>query len=199
MFNKSMKQLIAHTLCEKPESYVINELFKRYTSLQELLAVTEEELTLIPGIGPVKAKAIVSALQLARVLAMPQGQPYIIRRPLDVYDYVKSEMMFLSNEQFCCLFLNTKNHVIAKDTISIGSLDSAIIHPREVYRAAIKRNSASIICIHNHPSGDPTPSREDIEVTKRLSEAGEILGIPLLDHVIIGHNKYQSLKESGLI
>ncbi|MGO4119089.1 JAB domain-containing protein [Rhizobium ruizarguesonis] len=93
-----------------------------------------------------------------------------------------------------CLFLNTKNRLICKETVSIGSLNAAIVHPREVFRAAIKRCSASLICAHNHPSGDATPSTEDLILTKRLREAGEIIGIEVLDHVIIGGNRFYSLE-----
>jgi len=98
-----------------------------------------------------------------------------------------------------CLFLNTKNHVIGKQTIFVGSLDASIVHPREVFKEAIRRSSASVICLHNHPSGDPTPSREDIAITHTLREAGELVGISLLDHVIIGDGKYISLKEQGYL
>lgn len=94
-------------------------------------------------------------------------------------------------------FLNTKNQVLAKETMSIGSLNASIVHPREVFRAAIKRSSASIICVHNHPSGNPTPSLDDIDITQRLIEAGAIIGIDVLDHIIIGDKAYVSLKEQG--
>lgn len=109
------------------------------------------------------------------------------------------EMRFLSQEHFICLYLNTKNIVMHKQTIFIGSLNASIVHPREVYKEAIKRSAASVICLHNHPSGDPSPSREDVEVTKRLAESGKIIGIDLLDHIIIGENKFVSLKEKGYI
>lgn len=95
--------------------------------------------------------------------------------------------------------LNTKNHVLAQETLSMGSLNASIVHPREVFRAAIKRSSASIVCVHNHPSGDPTPSPEDIQLTHRLVEAGTIIGIEVLDHVIIGDQRFISLKEEGFM
>jgi DNA repair protein RadC len=109
------------------------------------------------------------------------------------------DMRFLTQEHFVSVYLNTKNQVIHKKTVFIGSLNASIVHPREVYKEALKRSAASIICIHNHPSGDPTPSREDIEVTKRLAECGKIIGIELLDHLIIGEQKYVSLKEKGYV
>ncbi|HDR6242880.1 TPA: DNA repair protein RadC [Bacillus cereus] len=100
---------------------------------------------------------------------------------------------------FICLYLNTKNQVIHRQTIFIGSLNTSIVHPREVFKEAFRRAAASIICLHNHPSGDPTPSREDIAVTKRLVECGQIIGIEVLDHIIIGDHKFVSLKEKGHI
>lgn len=100
---------------------------------------------------------------------------------------------------YICLYLNTKNQVIHRQTIFIGSLNSSIVHPREVFKEAFRRAAASIICLHNHPSGDPAPSREDIEVTKRLVECGRIIGIEVLDHIIIGDHKFVSLKEKGHI
>lgn len=103
----------------------------------------------------------------------------------------------MQKEHFVCLFLNTKNHVIGQETLSMGSLNASIVHPREVFRAAIKCSSASIICAHNHPSGDPTPSPEDISLTARLLQAGEIIGIDVLDHLIIGDSSFVSLKEKG--
>jgi DNA repair protein RadC len=112
---------------------------------------------------------------------------------------VMNDMRFLSQEHFVCLYLNTKNQVLHKQTIFIGSLNASIVHPREVFREALKRSAASIICLHNHPSGDPAPSREDIEVTKRLVECGKMIGIDVLDHLIIGENKFVSLKEKGYL
>jgi DNA repair protein RadC len=112
---------------------------------------------------------------------------------------MSTEMRFLQKEHFVCLFLNTKNVVIGKETLSIGTLDSTLVHPREVFKAAVQRSASSIICVHNHPSGDPTPSSEDVSMTSRLLEAGRMMGIHVLDHVIIGDNRYASLKELGLM
>lgn len=116
--------------------------------------------------------------------------------------YTRCALLFLIFricENFTCLYLNTKNQVIHRQTIFIGSLNTSIVHPREVFKEAFRRAAASIICLHNHPSGDPAPSREDIEVTKRLVECGRIIGIEVLDHIIIGDHKFVSLKEKGHI
>ena len=109
------------------------------------------------------------------------------------------EMMVLKKEILKLIMVNTKNVVIAIKTVSIGSLNSSIVHPREIFKEAIRESSASIIICHNHPSGDPSPSNEDINITSRLKECGNILGIELLDHIIIGNRKYVSLKEKNLL
>lgn len=121
-----------------------------------------------------------------------------VRMARDVVDLFREFLQETDREQFFLLCLNTKNEPTAIHTVSIGSLDSSLVHPREVFKAAILANSASVIVAHNHPSGDPTPSNPDIEVTKKLQEAGELLGITLLDHIIVGsEGAYCSLKERG--
>lgn len=124
---------------------------------------------------------------------------YTIRSPEDAAAYLMAEMTSLMQENFVVLYLNVKNEVLHKKTIFIGSLNSSIVHPREVYKEAVKHSAASIICAHNHPSGTCNPSPEDIEVTNRLVEAGSVMGVELLDHVIIGDHKFISLKEKGYI
>jgi DNA repair protein RadC len=104
-----------------------------------------------------------------------------------------------NREHFWVLLLNTKSHIICMKEISVGSLSAAVVHPREVFEMAVKHHAASMILIHNHPSGDPTPSREDIAITERLVKAGKIMDIPVLDHVILGNNRYASLKKKGLM
>ncbi|MED1872053.1 RadC family protein [Brevibacillus borstelensis] len=194
-----LKSLLADSLREKPGSYIIEEIFTRFPTTTELLHATVEELVSIKGIGTAKARQIISALKLAHMLCVPSRSPYTIRKPEDVYKLLASELGYLQKEHFICLLLNTKNDVISKEVISIGSLNASIVHPREVFRPAIKRSCASIICAHNHPSGNSEPSKEDIEITKNLIEAGSIIGIDVLDHVIIGHNRYFSFKEQGLL
>lgn len=124
-----------------------------------------------------------------------------IRSPEDGYTIVQTVLKLneATAEKFGILTLNTKNQVVGIHILFMGSLNASIVHPREVFQAAVLNNAASIVAFHNHPSGDPTPSREDIEVTKRLKECGLIMGIDLLDHVIVGEGKYCSLKEKGYI
>lgn len=197
--NKDLKFLLAESLSEKQGSYMIEELFKRFSETSELVDATEQQLICIKGIGIGKARRIIAMLKLAKALTVPVRNPYIIKSPQDVYNLIEPELRYLEKEHFVCVFLSTKNHVICTEIVSIGSLNSAIVHPREVFKAAIKRSSASLICVHNHPSGDPTPSSEDIELTTRLVEAGTLLGISVLDHLILGSHNFCSLKEKGFM
>lgn len=125
----------------------------------------------------------------------------VIKSPAEVYQ-AALQLLALHEEpeeHFCIFCLNTKNRIVGVHTISIGSLNASIVHPREVFKAAMLNNASAIICLHNHPSGDPEPSREDIETTKRLVKAGDILGIDVLDHIIIGDGRYTSLRELDMM
>ncbi|GGG20379.1 RadC family protein [Paenibacillus abyssi] len=169
-------------------------------SLRNLVDMSMEELTSIRGIGTAKALQLRAGIELGRRLSRSTREERLtIRSPKDAAGHMMEQLRYLQKEQFVCLFLNTKNQVIAEETLSVGTLNASLVHPREVFRAAIKCSSASLICVHNHPSGDPTPSPEDIALTKRLAEAGELVGIDVLDHIIIGDSKYISLKEQGLL
>ncbi|MCD7032922.1 DNA repair protein RadC [Metabacillus sp. GX 13764] len=177
-----------------------NRLLNHFEGLRLLKEASAEEMTSISGIGKAKAVQILAALELGRrINRLAYEDRYVIRSPQDGANFVMEEMRFLTQEHFVCLYLNTKNQVIHKQTVFIGSLNASIVHPREVFKEALRRSAASFICMHNHPSGDPSPSKEDIEVTKRLSECGKVLGIELLDHLIIGDQKYVSLKEKGYL
>lgn len=161
---------------------------------------TLEELQQIKGLGLAKAVQIKAALELGRRLAAslrPVNSAFT--SPQDVADFLKEEMRYYKKEYFKIILLNTKNQVIAVEDISVGSLNSSIVHPREIFSPSIKKSAASLILVHNHPSGDPAPSREDLEVTKRLSEGGKILGIKILDHIVIGESSFFSFKEKGLL
>ncbi|QPQ34424.1 RadC family protein [Lysinibacillus sp. JNUCC-52] len=192
----TFKSLIATTLREKEDGYILSEIFTRYPSIQELLDVTEEELLNIKGIGKTKAQQIIATLQLARMNPVTTEQRFRIRSPHDAYEFL-NDIQHLQQEHFVILGLNTKNEVLFRKTIFIGSLNASICHPREIMKELIKRSCASAILSHNHPSGDTTPSPEDIQVTERLIEAGLIIGIDIVDHIIVGSNKYLSMKEKG--
>ncbi|WP_328585737.1 RadC family protein [Rossellomorea aquimaris] len=177
-----------------------NRLLNSFDGLNLLKDASLEEITKTKGIGLAKAVQIMAAVEFGRRISnLAFDDRYSIRSPEDGAKYVMNDMRFLAQEHFVCLYLNTKNQVLHKQTIFIGSLNASIVHPREVFKEAFRRSAASIICIHNHPSGDPTPSREDIEVTKRLVECGRIIGIDILDHLIIGEKKFISLKEKGYL
>ncbi|OMC75067.1 hypothetical protein BK121_03375 [Paenibacillus odorifer] len=195
--NDVLKKLLTESLRENEDSYAVQELLQKFPTTAELIDISEQQLISIRGIGVGKARQIIAMLKLVKVLTIPTQDQAFLRSPKDVFNLLEPDFRFANKEHFICLFLNTKNRLIFKEIISVGSLNAVIVHPREVFRAAIKRCSASLICAHNHPSGDPEPSFEDINLTKRLIAAGEIIGIEVLDHVIIGGNRFYSLKENG--
>jgi len=175
-------------------------LLGHFGGIKQLLGASADELCTFKGVGPAKVAQIEAALELGRRVAMVTAwdRP-CIKSPENAAALVMEEMRYLDREHFEALLLNTKNQVLAKETISIGTLNSSAIHPRELFKAAIRRSAAGVILLHNHPSGDPTPSRQDIEVTGRLIEAGNIIGIQVLDHLVIGDNRFTSFKAKGLI
>lgn len=199
--NQELLAILLGTGTKKESVMVLgNRILMHFEGLKLLKEATVEELTAIKGIGKAKSVLILAAIELGKRMNeyKPQEQ-YVIRSPEDGADYVMEEMRSLNQEHFVALFLNTKNQIIHRQTIFIGSLNSSIVHPREVFREAVKRSAASIIVAHNHPSGDPAPSQEDIHVTRRLAESGKMIGIELLDHLIIGNRKFISLKEKGYL
>ncbi|MED4129281.1 RadC family protein [Shouchella miscanthi] len=180
---------------------VAAELLSTYKTLTALSESSLEEMRLIKGIGVTKAIELAAAMELGkRINREGKGQKRVIASPDDAVQIVADDLIGIHQEHFVVLYLNTKNYVIKQKTVFIGSLNASIVHPREVFKEALRTSSAAVICLHNHPSGDPSPSPEDINVTKRLNEAGRILGISLLDHIIIGdETHYVSLKERGFI
>lgn len=164
----------------------------------KLLNAGFNELSKIKGIGPSKAAEIVAAFELARRMIVKNGKDVFIQTPEDAYEYVP-EIRKAKKEKLVVIYLTTRNAVIKRETVSIGSLNANIVHPREVFSPALNCHAASVILIHNHPSGDVTASEEDIEITRRVVESGKIMGIEVLDHVIVCDNDYKSMKEEGLI
>lgn len=154
----------------------------------------------IPQIDKSRALRLTAAIEFGTRLATAKmvDRP-VINTPDDVAKLLMQKMRYLDREHFMVLLLNTKHAVLAIETVSIGSLSSTIVHPRELFKQAIKRSAAAIILVHNHPSGDPKPSNEDREITRRMVEIGKLLGIEVLDHIIIGNNTYRSLKIMGVI
>ena len=195
-----MRDLLSSCLREDANGYVVTTLVNEFPTLQDLMNASENEIRLIKGIGIVKAKQLQAILEFVKQVNTPvSDKRVIIRSPKDVYNMVRVSMEHLQVEQFCVVGLSTKNHVLFKETISIGTLNASLVHPREVFKPLIKRACASCILVHNHPSGDPMPSPEDIQLTSTLVEAGELLGISVLDHVVVGMGQYTSFKEKCLI
>ncbi|MBS3943790.1 MAG: DNA repair protein RadC [Dethiobacter sp.] len=174
-------------------------LLSRSGGLRALPDLSLEEMEEIRGLGPAKAVMIKAALELGRRLATtPRDESNSMTNPGQVAQLFMEELRYRKKEHFKVLLLNTKNHIISREEISIGSLNVSIVHPREIFNAPLRKSAASVILVHNHPSGDPSPSQEDLEVTRRLVEAGQILGIAVRDHIIIGDGCYFSFKEKGL-
>ena len=169
--------------------------------LKHLNEISVNELVKIPGIGSSKAVQIMASIELGKrvsqSLVLKKSEIQTVATPEDCFALLGNEMKYLKQEHFVVLSLDVKQRLIAKDTVFIGALNMSLVHPREVFRAAVKRTADSIICVHNHPSGSVEPSLPDIMMTKQLMEASLTMDIPLLDHVIIGGNDYSSLKAYG--
>jgi DNA repair protein RadC len=177
-----------------------HKLISRFGNLQGIVNASIEELRQVDGIGPAKAAQIKAAFELSRRLeadAADDPMP-LVKSPEDAAAAVRGLVKGKKREHFIVLCLDTRNRLIGRRTVSIGSLDTSIVHPREVLKEAVSSSAASVILVHNHPSGDPEPSKEDIELTKRLVKAGEIIGIEVLDHVIVCDSACLSLKARNL-
>jgi DNA repair protein RadC len=174
--------------------------FEKEEGLHGLYQYSLEELMNINGIGKVKAIQIKAVLELSKRISRHEGRlKYRINSPGSIAAIYMEEMRYLKQEHFKIVLLDTKNQILCDKDITKGSINSSIVHPREVFNYAIKKSAAGIIMLHNHPSGDPSPSKEDIEVTQRMIQAGDLIGIRILDHLIIGDGQYVSLKEKGVI
>jgi len=176
------------------------KLLSRFGSLKSIANASVEELTQTRGIGPAKAAQIKAALELSKRLEADANQKPkpVLKSPEDVVAEVRSKLKGKKKEHFLVICLDTRNRLINDKPVSIGSLDTSIVHPREAFKEAVSSSAASVIFVHNHPSGDPEPSKEDIELTKRLVKAGEIIGINVLDHIIVCDKGYLSLKAKNL-
>lgn len=172
-----------------------NRLLSKYC-LSKLSELSLNELQEINGIGPAKAMQIKALFELSKrsSLAVRSGKPITCAK--DVFEHCSPSVSGLDREQFIILHLDAKNIIIKDEIISIGTLTGTIVHPREVFKTAIKENTYSVVLVHNHPSGDPSPSEDDTKMTEKLLTSGEILGIKVLDHVIIGKEGYYSFKDN---
>ena len=168
--------------------------------LSGLATISADELTGIPGIGPKKAASIICALAIGRrVATSPRDKKIRLSSTSGLAEFFMEDMRYSRKEYFKVLMVNVKLEIIGVETVSIGELSGAPVHPRETFEPAIRKGAAAVCFAHNHPSGDPKPSEDDLKITKRLVECGDILGIRVLDHIIIGDGVYTSLKDEGYI
>lgn len=174
-------------------------ILNRFENIYELKQVTLDELQEIRGVGQIKAIEIKAMIELGgRIQRAVQPKYGKVNSSMDIAKHMMQELKDYRQEHLLCLYLNTKNEIIQKKTLFIGSLNQSIAHPREIFHGAVRCSAARVIAVHNHPSGSPQPSEADLAFTRRLMKCGEIMGIDLLDHLIIGDNAYVSLREEGL-
>jgi DNA repair protein RadC len=177
---------------------VARELLDQHSGLRGLARAAGAELRGAAGVGRAKGASLIAALEIGRRVASRElrpGEP--IRGPEDVWRHFGALLRDASHEQFLVVLLDGRHRVLRSEAVSRGTLTASLVHPREVFRPAIREAAAALVLVHNHPSGDPAPSREDREITARLIGAGELLGIPVLDHVVVAESGYRSLREEG--
>ena len=202
--NLSDRELLAIILATGSKDSNVLELaeaiLNKYGGFVGLVGLSQEELMENHGIGQAKAATILAVMEIGKRIS----SKHLKYRPVitgvdDAVQLLMEKMRYLDREHFQAVLLNTKNAVLDIEDISIGTLNSSLVHPREVFKQAIKKSANVVLLGHNHPSGDPTPSPEDLQITKRLAEAGKLIGIEVLDHIIIGDRNYYSFKEQGLL
>ena len=195
----STAELLAILIGTPHQVHDAEKLLSTLEGLPGIAQATWTELCGQPGIGPATTARIKAALELGRrlLVAAPHERPQV-RQPADAANLLMAEMSLLDQEELRIVLLDTRNRIVAVETLYKGSLNSASVRVGEVFKGAIRRNVAAIIIVHNHPSGDPTPSPEDVQVTRQIVEAGGLLDIEVLDHLVIGRQRFVSLKERGL-
>lgn len=198
--NSELLAIILRTGSKKEDVLKLsNNIFKKY-DLKSLSRKKTSTLQKELGIGEAKACQIIASFELGRRLSAFKKEDKVkINTAKDIAKIFVPEMGSLKKEHLKGIYLDARRNIIKEETIFVGTLNESLIHPREIFQIALEENSAAIILLHNHPSGNPTPSSFDIEITKEITQVGEIMGIPLLDHIIIGDNKYFSLKEKSLL
>ena len=185
---------------EKSAIALAEDVIGKGEGIFQLREMSPQELMGIHGIGRGKAARILAALELGkRVAARPSAAPVNVESSDDIAALFMEPMRDLKQETFRILLLNAKGDMISSESISVGELTSTLVHPREVFRPAVKKSAAAMVLVHNHPSGDPTPSMQDVEMTLRLVECGRLMGIRILDHMIMGDGTYVSMRALGLL
>ncbi len=191
--------LLRSGVCGTSSLHLADQLLRRFGDLRGLARARPEELSAVPGVGPAKAATLLAAFELARRLQGPDpaSRP-TIRSAQDAAAVLASRMAHRDQEHFWVLLLNTRHEVVGIVETSRGGLNAASVEPREVFREAIRRGAYAIIAAHNHPSGDPEPSPDDVRLTQALSKAGALLGVRVLDHLVMGEGRFVSLRERGV-
>jgi len=192
--------VIGRGIPKKSVMSIAQELLVKFGNVRAISHATIEELSQIRGIGLAKAAQIKACFELGKRQDLePESIDFDIKDPQSVVKAIRASIKDKAKEHFKLILLNPRNRIIGISTISIGTLNASLVHPREVFKDAITHSAASVVLPHNHPSGDPEPSEDDIKITKKLVESGKILGIEVIDHIIIGKNNFCSYKERGLI
>ncbi|MBI5098692.1 MAG: DNA repair protein RadC [Nitrospirae bacterium] len=205
--NLSTAQLLAIILRtggkDKSALGLARELLVQFNGLKSIEDASVAEFSNTKGMGNAKVAQLKAAFELGRRLLQNEAGDAVkipsFRNSQEVYEYYRPRFYGLKKEKFLCALLDIKNRVFKETTVSDGTLTSSLVHPREVFRYAIKEAAVSVLFVHNHPSGDPSPSRDDIDITKRLIETGKIIGIKVLDHVVVSDGEYVSLMEKGYV
>jgi DNA repair protein RadC len=192
--------LVGFLMCETRPG-IGRTVFEAHPRPDGLWRVGAEDLTALEGVGPAGAARFLACLELARrASAWPACERPVVSTPEDVVALCSTQLRGLDREHFWALVLSTKNRLLRMVEVSVGSLNASIVHPRELYKEAVRMSAASVVVVHNHPSGDPTPSGADLQLTRRLAKAGEVLGIELLDHIVIGDGgAHVSMRHMGVL
>jgi len=173
-------------------------IVQRFGSFRELARVGIGDLRGIKGIGPVKAAQIIAALEIAKRFGENEFKPGVeFRCSADIYEHFRERLGCEQREYFYAVLLDNKHRKIKDIPVSLGSLTASIVHPRDVFAPVVREAAAAVIFVHNHPSGDPTPSKEDLDITRRLRQVGEVMGVRVLDHVVVGRGRYVSFVDDG--
>jgi DNA repair protein RadC len=192
--------VIAHGGNSRSAHLASKRLLSYFESAQDLAYATQEEIRLVGKLSSRQAASLFSALQLGKqVCSVPLKAGERFSNSRELYHRYRARFFSANKEHFFSLHLNSKNQLLREVLVSIGSLSTSVVHPREVFAPAVRDSSAALVFMHNHPSGDPAPSREDRDCTQRLIHAGQILGIRVLDHIILGHDDYYSFADAGLL